>query len=459
VLGANAATVGGLKLPQVGRGHLYLLICLLYLARTAGVPLLFWPTFALLASSILLSLLHLRRSALWLAILMGGVGLTIAGATGAALSDVAAGLLSTQGILAFIGLIQLMGKPIHIGGYGKAMVALFMRSFGSPRWLPVIGGLVTFTLTGAESIGSLPTTYYALEKGTAPGRGRQMLIRSLMFGQALGLIWAPTTAMFGIAVTLFSVDVPKLVLIALPAAGLALGASLYLHWRDAASMAIGPGLEVGAITAETYGKARTFLIVQVLMIGAIVGGQSLKLLPALDWILLVVLTSAFIWGLSVDRSAFLGAVRRYPSDLRALDANFSLFPLAGLLGVMLGRTSFGAIVGELSGLLPSGAWQLGGITAISFGLTLVGVYPAITVLILAPILHGSVDLSIEFLLLGLMMGGCVALPVTPASGVLQLGKAISGEPLDELRFGFSGRISLVCFAVGLAATMAVYLAF
>jgi hypothetical protein len=442
------------RLEPTWRGLLYLFVCLLYLARLVGIPSLFWPSFVVIAAAIGVSLWHVRGVGLLIVAGLAVAAFTSAFGTGATFAEIAKGLVSTHSVMAFLGFVQLMGKPIQIGGYGKATVSLLLRWVSNARSLPAVGGTVAYFLTGVESMGSLPTAYYALEKGAAPGGERRSLIKGLMWGQALGLAWAPTTGLFGIILSVFALNVPVYVLLALPITFVALVVGLSINWKET-NLPTGD-LSEFQVDPLTVRRAIAFLIIQAGVIAVILVGQAYVPLSSLDWVLLVILIVALLWGFWIDAKAMFRSLRRYPLELGTLDVNFAVFPLAGLAGAMLHRTAVGEAVVLLTGWVSSPMLQLCLLTLLSFVLSVTGIYPAVTILIMGPMIQVAPGLPLEFLVLGMSIGGCIGLPMTPASGVLQLAKALSGEPLDRLGLRFIGRMGVPSLAASLGTMLLVY---
>jgi len=375
------------------------------------------------------------------------------------------GINSMLPIVAIMAVLQIFIIPIKVGQYDVALKQYLQSNFKKESTLYLFMHLVTHLLGSLLSLGSIPVVFSIFHesiKRLARDSSR-FTVTAVSRGFALSTFWAPgaVSVMLALQVTgapWFSVFLPAIGLAALGiVTSILLDVNMHMRNRPNEVAAV---CQEDCISSDKQGeskkKAGTLVLIAAALLILIVIMEQIHILTTTTRILAAGLIVTFIWALRYFRypGMYLACREYWGKTLNMIPDLAALFIAIGVFSEVVDQAGLTAY--SLTVLMGNanlwGQYSLLLVPPVLILMSLTGIHPFISLLLLGKIIAGAIHIPHHDVLiaLSLLLGGVISYTVSPLAGtVLILSKLVGCSP-GEVAIKWNGLFSLVFLLEGLA---------
>lgn len=370
------------------------------------------------------------------------------------------GVNSMLSIAALVTVMQVFNIPLKVGNYDKVLEKYLQMKYKKETSLYIFLNLITHVIGSFMLFGSIPMLFTIFNKPLKKMVHDPKRFLATALGRSFSLVtlWAPGTVNVILALEVTGAKWLQVLLPAVVLAFLGLVTSVLLETK--LYLKDYPVQTANIITAEDNmedkKKIGTLIIVAAAIIAIIVALENLHILTSTTRVIAAGLVVALIWimfysgnpGLPLAFQSYWGKFIFISRDLAALFISMGIFAeavyQAGLISYLHAGLNYSVgILGQYSFLL---------IPPILIVLSLVGIHPFISILLIGKMLVSSIQLPDNevYIALSFLLGGVVSFVLSPFAGnVLTLSRMTDCTP-EEVGYKWNGLFSLLFLLEGYA---------
>ncbi|PKM88187.1 MAG: hypothetical protein CVU87_07945 [Firmicutes bacterium HGW-Firmicutes-12] len=371
------------------------------------------------------------------------------------------GVNSMLAIAAIVATLQIFSIPIKVGNYDLALEEYLQRNYKKEVSLFTFLNLITHVLGSFMLFGCIPMlfTIFTDPLDKMVHNSKRFLGTALSRSFSLVTLWAPGTVNVVLVSQATGVKWLDILFPAVLLTIMGLATSIFLEYRyhlkgkmvQKEVISVQKNKEAGA---EEIIKLRTLLLIAVGLIASIVIMENLHVLNGTTRVLVSGLVIASIWTFKYKGNPELkpawqeywGKSIYVARDLAALFISMGIFAemvnQAGLISyIQVGLLGGVGLLGKFSFLL---------IPPVIILLSLVGIHPFISTMLIGKILVTAIQIpNYEVLIaLALLLGGVISFVLSPFAGnVLTISRMSDCSP-SEVGYGWNGVFSIVFLLEG-----------
>lgn len=383
---------------------------------------------------------------------------------GESFSGLVTGTGSMLTVVSIIVVISLFSIPIQLGGYFKAIEQILIRYLHTEAILFLFIMIVSHFFASILLFGVIPVMMALF--GKMLERNVQNYPRffssAVSRGYALVLLWAPGSinvllVMQGTGASWLEVFVPGIILstIGIFTAYFLESKRTLSHRGISLSLSEGEDASPPMANKEAIKKIAEIILVIVSLAALTVFFEKVTGFASTYRVLLAGILISGIWIFKYRRSPEIGkAFRGYWDDSVAKVIDLAgLFIAIGIFSAAIQDSSFMIVLQQY---LPSymnllGPWMVAVIPLVVIALSLTGLHPFVTVVLVGQILT-SIDLPIDrgSLAMAIAMGGPISYMVSPFAGMTLTLAKFTGRKPSEISIKWNGLFAIIFFIEGLA---------
>jgi len=349
--------------------------------------------------------------------------------------------------------VQSLSLAISRGGYEKAVSDCLGCGSGKVWPLYCLLMVISHILASVMSLGCVPIIIAAILPAIQGkmDNEKDFIVGAVTCGYCTLFLWAPGTVTVLMSMQVFDIGWKEYFMpaFALAVFGMVLaGGVSWFKYHGKKLKADGSGRQTDIKAVKKIGELVLVMAIIVLGIGVL---EKIKYSTSIGRLLIVTLLVSFIWLiLQTGRSSFKEVLRQWWNEKLEKNDDLSAFFLSmGVFSAAISYSGAESLMVKLCGSFPmlfqTGAlWTLPLIIVI---LSLIGIHPFVSVLMVGPIMAGMA-LPYSHLQMGLAMslGCCVSYMISPFAGlILTLSSKIKEKPVH------------ICFNVNLMFAIIYYI--
>ena len=430
-----------------------ILLLVLFLAEALMGYSVSWVTAAAAAVVLVFNLPYIGktfRAPAWIFFILGSVILI---ASGAPLSQWIYGMNSMLKTVVILISVQTLSLAIGRGGYEKAVSDCLGSGISNIWFLYCLLMVISHILASVMSLGSVIIILVAIMPAIHKKMDNEndFVVSAVTCGYCTLFLWAPGTVTVLMSMQVFDIGWQEYFMpaFALAVFGIILGA--VVSWFSYGGKKLKSEEANKKVNIDSLKKLGGLVLVMAIIIVGIGVLEKLKFSTSVGRLLIVTLLVAFVWLLMQTGRRFFKEVpaewwnSKLPKngDLSAFFLSMGVFSAAisysGIENVMVRLASQYPLLFQLGAL-----WTLPLIIVV---LSLIGIHPFVSVLMVGPIMAGM-ELPYSNLQMGLAMslGCCVSYMVSPFAGlILTLSNGLKEKPAH------------ICFKVNLLFAVIYYI--
>jgi len=348
--------------------------------------------------------------------------------------------------------VQTLSMAIGRGGYEKAVSDCLGSGVKNIWILYCLLMVVSHILASVMSLGSVVVILAAIFPAVQGKMEKEndFIISAVTCGYCTLFLWAPGTVTVLMSMQVFNIGWQEYFLPAFILAmfGIILGG--FVSWFKYHNKDLSVERENEKIDLNALKKIGVLVFVMVVIVLGIGVMEKLELSTSIGRLLIVTLLVSFVWLLSQTKSDFIKEIPKewWNNKLPKNGDLSSFFISMGIFSAAMSYSGIENMMVDMAGRFPM-FFQMGAIWTLPLiivVLSLVGIHPFVSVLMVGPILAGM-NLPYSNLQMGLAMslGCCVSYMVSPFAGlILTLSNGVKETP------------SHICFKVNLGFAFLYY---
>ena len=441
---------------QISNGAMMVLTAL-YLAESLSGISLAWATAAAAAVVLAVNLPVMGKTfrlPAWIFFLLGAA-ILLAGR--APLIQWVEGLNSMLKTAVILIVMQSLSLAMGRSGCESAVTRYLRAGAASTAALYFLIMVLAHLLASVMSLGSVVVILAAIGPALA-GRLAQpnrFVSSSVSVGYCTLFLWAPGTVTVLMSMQVFSLDWSEYFLPAflLAVLGLVLGAALAFFRFRGVQLPGGSARNDEAPSPSDRWKVLQLVLVLALIVAGVSMLEQMGFSTSTGRLLVVTLAAALVWLVLTRQASSSGLLRSWWDDYLPRNEDLSAFFLS--MGVFSAAIEYSGLSDFLARICQSNEALLGPLVLpllplVIVGLSLVGIHPFVSVLMVGPILAG-LQLSATPLQLGLAMslGCCLSYMLSPFAGlILALSSGLKDPPLRICRENLGYALVYYILALG-----------